>query len=171
MSLSGIGKKWPCSYLNNGKQYVELRNNKSSLRDVVCGVPQGSILGPLLFMIYINDICNASENLALYADDTTFNTTHNDIDILLNRTNMKLKKLHNWLCLDKLSFNVDLLNYMLFSTKKIKLKYYLNVNNNNVKKLDSTKCLVVHIDEKLTWKDHMSDVCTKIECAWQFRIK
>ena len=99
MGLRGIVINWLRSYLNNRKQYVEFRNNKFSLRDVVCGVPQGSILGPLLLMIYINDICNVSENLnfVLYADDTAFFTTHNDIDILFNRTNIELKKLYNWL--------------------------------------------------------------------------
>ena len=58
MGLRGIVINWIRSYLNNRKQYVEFRNNKFSLRDVVCGVPRGSILGPLLLMIYINDICN-----------------------------------------------------------------------------------------------------------------
>ena len=104
MGLRGIVINWLRSYLNNRKQYVKFRNNKSSLRDVVCGVPQGSILGPLLFIIYINDICNVSENLnfALYADDTTFYITHHDMDILFNRTNIESKKLYNWLCLNKL---------------------------------------------------------------------
>ena len=58
MALRGIVINWPRSYLGNRKQYVEFRNNKSSLRDVVCGVPQGSILTTLLSMIYINDISN-----------------------------------------------------------------------------------------------------------------
>ena len=99
MGLRGIVINWLRSYLNNRKQYVELRNNKFSLSDVAYGVSQGSILGPLLFIIYINDICNASENLnfVLYADDTTFYTTHNDIDILFYCINIELKKLHNWL--------------------------------------------------------------------------
>ena len=126
MGLRGIVKNWLRSYLNTRKQYVEFRNNKSSSRDVVCGVPQGSILGPLFLMIYINDICNVSENLnfVLYADDTTFYTTHNDIDILFNCTNIELNKLDYWLCLSKLSLNVDKSNYMLFSRTKIKGNYY-----------------------------------------------
>ena len=80
MRLRGMVINWLRSYLNNRKQNVEFRNNKSSLRDAACGVPHGSILRPLLFIIYINDIFNASENqnFVLYADDTTFYTTHND---------------------------------------------------------------------------------------------
>ena len=64
----------------------------------------GSILGPLLFLVCINDICNVSENLhfVLYADDTTFYATNNDMHILLNRANIELKKLYNWPCLNKL---------------------------------------------------------------------
>ena len=58
MGVRAIVINWLRSYLNNRKQYVEFKNNKSSLRDVVCGVPLGSILGPLLYIIYINDICN-----------------------------------------------------------------------------------------------------------------
>ena len=122
MGLRGIVINRHRSYLSNRKQYVEFINNKSSLRYVVCGVPHGSIHGPLLFIINITDICNVIENLniVLYADNTAFCTTHNDIDILLNRTNMELKKLYSWLCLSKLSLNVDKSNFMLFSTTKIK---------------------------------------------------
>ena len=119
MGLRGIVINWCRSYLNNRKQYVEFRNNKSTLRDVVFSVPQRSIIGPLLFIIYINVICNVSENInfVLYADDTSLYTKHNDIDILFNCTNMQLKKLYNWLCLNKLSLNVDKSNYILFSKK------------------------------------------------------
>ena len=107
----------------------------------------------MLVIIYINDICNVSENISfvLYVDHTAFYTTHNDIDILFNHTNIELKKLYNWLCLNKLSFIVDKSNYMLISTK-IKCNNYLNINNN---KVDLTTFLGVYIDDRLTWKDHI----------------
>ena len=78
---------------------MELRSNKSSLTDVVCGVPQVSILVPLLFTMYINDVCNTSRrlNFVLYSDDATFLTTYNDTDILFNHTNVELKMPHNLL--------------------------------------------------------------------------
>ena len=76
MGLRGITLKWVASYLNNRKQYVSFLNENSSYADVVCGVPQGSILGPLLFILYINDICNISNyfGFTLFADDTTIVT-------------------------------------------------------------------------------------------------
>ena len=73
MGVRGIALKWVASYINNRKQYVSFLNENSSYADVVCGVPQGSILGPLLFILYIDDICNISNYLGftLFADDTT----------------------------------------------------------------------------------------------------
>ena len=78
LGLRGIVINWLRSYLNNIKQYIEFRNNKYSLRDVACGVPLWKIRRPLLFIIYINNICNISDNLNFvsYEDDNTFYTTH-----------------------------------------------------------------------------------------------
>ena len=118
MALICIVQSWLKSYFNNRKQYFRSKNNESSLRDVVLAVQQGSILGPLLFVVLTNDSFNVSDNL--YSDDTTCYTTHTDTDILFDRTNIILKKLHYWPCLDKLSLNVNKLEYMLFSTNKKK---------------------------------------------------
>ena len=81
MGVRGIVLKWVASYLNNRKQCVSFLNENSSYADVVCGVPQGSILGPLLFILYINDICNISNyfGFTLFADDTTTVSAHHNI--------------------------------------------------------------------------------------------
>ena len=90
MGVRGIALKWVASYLSNRKQYVRFLNENSSYADVVCGVPQGSILGPLLFMLYINDICNISNYFmfTLFADDTTIISAHHDLNILFSQANI-----------------------------------------------------------------------------------
>lgn len=93
IGVRGMVLKWVESYLSNRKQYVDFNN--SLLKEVVCGVPQGSILGPKLFILYINDICNVSDILrfALFADDTNIFSSHNDITILFDRVNEELLRL------------------------------------------------------------------------------
>ena len=157
MGLRGIALKWVASYLNNRKQYVSFLNENSSYADVVCGVPQGSILGPLLFILYINDICNISNyfGFTLFADDTTIASAHHDINILFSQANIELTKLYNWFCLNKLSLNIDKTSYILFSNN-------MNIDNINIKRVFSNKFLGVTIDHKFSWKTQIADVCKKV---------
>ena len=87
MGVKGIAIKLVASYINNRKQYASYLSENSSYADVVCGVPQGSILGPLLFMLYIDDICNISNyfTFTLFADDTTIVSAHHNINILFSQ--------------------------------------------------------------------------------------
>ena len=109
--------EWFKSYFANRKQFVSIKDNHSVIRDVKCGVPQGSLLGPLLFIIYINDFSSVSELLSFihFADDTSVFLAHNDIDVLVQQVNTELKKVTNWVRANKLSLNVQKTKYMLFS--------------------------------------------------------
>lgn len=84
--IRGIAHSWLCSYLDNRQLYIQLTNVKSDLLGVTCGVPQGSVLGPKLFILYMNDICNVSKiiNCVLFADDSTLLFSGNDLEELLN---------------------------------------------------------------------------------------
>ena len=93
--IRGLALDWIKNYFSNRTQYVEF-NGKSSVRSKIsCGVPQGSILGPLFFLIYINDINNVSAalNLILFADDTSVFMSHKDLDYLAHTLNLELNKL------------------------------------------------------------------------------
>ena len=101
--------KWFKSYLECRRQYVEFNNTKSSTQNIVCGVLQGSILGPLLFLIYINDLPHASSKIfaLLFADDSNMFLSGKNPDNLVNTMNDEMTKVIDWLNLNKLSLNLD----------------------------------------------------------------
>ena len=108
------------SYLSDRKQYVKIDEVKSSIQTIKTGVPQGSIVGPLIFNIFINDIINSSRkfNFILYADDTTLNSTlerfGRTTDEIQSSIIIELQKICKWLDLNKLSLNVTKSKFMLF---------------------------------------------------------
>ena len=130
---------------------------------------QGSILGPLLYLIYINDInqCLKHCHVTLYADDTTLVATANNYEDLYRFINEDLSALSKWLWLNKLTMNITKTKYIAYSLsqrttlKRNDLKVFLN--GSIIERVDSFKFLGIYIDEHLTWKSHMNKVLSKIQ--------
>ena len=161
--IRGIVNQWVCSYLTHRKQYVQIKGTKSSLEGILCGVPQGSILGPTLFNLYLNDICNASSILefTLFADYTNIIYSHDSTTSLCNTLNTELERLNAWFNLNKLSLNLQKTNYINFSTNNSNSTIQIAINGSNIEKVNSTKYLGVYIDHHLNWKDHIAYISSK----------
>jgi hypothetical protein len=138
----------------------------SSLCDISCGVPQGSVLGPLLFLIYINDLPNSSQLLSffLFADDTNIYCESDDLAILTRNVNKELKKVKLWLDSNKLALNVDKTNFVLFHSPRKKLTEYsdLKIGKQYIQRARYVKFLGVLMDEHLSWKYHTTELCKKL---------
>ena len=154
------------SYLSSRFQFVKVNDAESSLMKIDFGVPQGSILGPLLFLIYINDLPEATKFfIRLFADDTFLCTQNDDLLLLESEVNLELKKVYIWLASNKLTLNILKSKYMLFSNKKNIQEMSIKINDKPLEKCESYKYLVVIFDYKLTWKQHVDYVCGKISKA------
>ena len=164
--IRGIFLKWFESYLSGRTQYVVFDGVQSETHRVDCGVPQGSILGPLLFILNMNDICNVSKLMftILYADDTCVLLRGTDLSKLIKLINSELNLLSTWFKSNKLSLNTGKTFYMVFHRARLKP----NTNNdiimdgNILTKVNSAKYLGVIIDHKLNWIEHIAYVKNKI---------
>jgi len=150
--------------LYNRKQYVHYNGVDSDYKPITCGVPQGSILGPLLFILYINDIVNYSDILKfiLFADDTNVFHSHKQMSELVKSVNYELEKLSEWFRSNKLSLNVQKTNYIIFTNKKIPEDDQLTLDGRKLERVVSTKFLGVVIDERLNWAEHVNYISIKI---------
>ena len=157
------------SYLVNRKQYVGGEGLDSILMEINIGVPQGSVLGPLLFIIFINDLINCTIlEAVLFADDAAFLKSHTSLKHLQKIMNDQTKLICEWLIVNKLTINVKKTKYMVFHQKRdakfkrMVKKFKLNVNNYCIKQVDEFKYLGLNIDNKLNWNKHIDYLCTQV---------
>ena len=163
--VRGLALDWFKNYLNSICQYVMYNGIKSYQSQVTCGVPQGSILGPLLFLIYVNDLHKVIKNafLLLFADDSNLFYTGNDMVDITGKINEDLQHLTEWLASNKLSLNIKKTNYMIFLSGYIAPDdIKITIRNEMIGRVYSTKFLGVLIDSKLNWKCHVHYINNKL---------
>ena len=164
--IRGNSLNWFKSYLIERKQYVYLNGYSSECKDVSCGVPQGSVVGPLLFLTYINDFLNVPNMLRcyLFADDTNLYYEAEDINDLEKVINKELKRLSQWLSVNRLSLNIDKTNFVVFHpfNKSLPKSITLLINRKAIQEKEYVKYLGVLIDSGLTWKNQIDLISKKV---------
>ena len=167
--IRGVANKWLSSYLSDRYQKVSLNGIYSSKLPITCGVPQGSILGPLLFLIYINDMHTAMEFSTIYhfADDTNLLYSCKSPNVLRKRLNKDLALLYDWLCANRLSLNAGKTEFIVFrpSNHKTSERITLKLHHSKLFESSKIKYLGLILDNKLNWKAHVSELSKKLSRA------
>lgn len=162
---------WFSSFLTDRKQQCLVDGHLSSPRKIQCGVPQGSILGPLLFLIYINDLpsCLKYSKARMFADDTTVTTADKSIIKMIQNANSDLANLREWLLANKLSLNLGKTEQMFIASddnlNKICDSASIYLANKPLRKVRKSKSLGIFIDERLSWSVHIDTVAKKVSSA------
>ena len=169
--IQGIELQWFESYLSERQQYCSVNNHHSQLAIVKAGIPQGSSLAPLLFLISINDLPCALEKSEpdIYADDTGVFVSGGDMKILEENVNLDLQHICSWLHANKLSSNTLKCKYMIigskFSLSHINYIPNINILVHNIERVDQIEQLGVTIDDQLKWDKHVDKLCKKLSSA------
>ena len=163
---------WFIDYLTERKQVTDVNGNVSEMKDMLLGVPQGSILGPILFLIYVNDINKADSRCTFtkFADDTTMLTTGESLSEAVNAMDSALINIDTSFRRNKLNLNPSKTRYMIFNHKtddtklvKIGQAFLERVWEKGEEK--SFKLVGIEIDEDLSWKHHIAKIGKKVNSA------
>ena len=172
--IRGIAHDWFRSYLANRHQYVSVNGGNSEIGKLEHGVPQGSILGPLLFVIFINDLPNifAGAHFILYADDANIIITGKTIREIENKINTLIPNLTSWVGVNSLKLNTTKTKYMIISNT-IKHDFDIVIHNQTIARVTQDRFLGVIIDEKLTFNPHKKALARKISnnCGVLYRAR
>lgn len=167
--VGDICLNWFENYLQNRLQRVVCNNVCSNMEYINVGVVQGSTLGPLLFILYLNDIFKNFNkcNFHLFADDTIVYISGYDIVEIINTLNLELKNLDNWLKFNKLKLNTSKSNFMVLCSDNNYIKFtssnvHVSIGGDNLELVSSVKYLGVVVDRKLKFTQHINYICTKI---------
>ena len=167
--IRGVGNKWFESYLSGRKQFVTIDKTDSQLKDVIYGVPQGSVLGPLLFLIYINDLHKAIKYSIVhhFADDTNLLYTNKSLNSIHKKMKIDIKLLVQWLLANKISLNAGKTEVIIFRhhLKKVNMRFILKINGKKIYPSRMVKYLGVILDENLSWEPHINYLSLKLRKA------
>ena len=176
--IRGIAHNWFTTYLNNRNQYVQIEDTKSQLQKIETGVPQGSVLGPILFILYINDITSAINDqtikTVLFADDTNVYMAGKDILDLKQKAKNTLNELQKWFNANKLTLNLDKTHYCIYHPARKKIPNNcdeIQVGDNKITRVSSIKYLGLNIDENVNWNIHIKQIKEQlIKLASSFKL-
>ena len=170
--VNGTEHDWFKSYLHNRFQICSIYNNMSDSHKITCGVPQGSILGPLMFIIYVNDMpkCFKDCNVNIYADDTTFYVADTSVDAVSRILQTELEFVHRWLCCNKLSLHIGKTSSMLICSRQKRIhldnqELNLKLNGYEIEQTNSLKYLGIQIDCNLRYDEYVNILVKKINRA------
>ena len=173
--IRGVCNDWGKSYLSDCKHFVSINGYNSDLMPVIYGVPEGSILGPLLFLIYINNLHKAIRYCKVhhFADDTNLFHTNKSVKNLNKLVNHDMKQLNNWLSANKISLNVEKTELVIFKSRRKVLsdKIKFKLTGKRLYLSNSVKYLGVRIDKFLHWHDQVNNIAVKLNRANALLLK